>query len=243
MSNPRSVLIWRGISRLDRVSPIGVFLTFHSENEKTGDLAQATIMRLDMAPTEAVKRGADSGICGHCPHMGTGNGDRTCYVVVMHGPGAIYRSWHAGNVPEWTVRQALQALGPRGLRIGAYGDPAAAPMALWRAIIRKRRKVGYTHQWRDPRVHAQGVLMASCDSIADRVAAKAKGYRTFRVSASLDLQAGEILCPASVEAGKRTTCAKCGLCDGSRGAEDRRKDILIPVHGARKKHFVLQVVS
>jgi len=41
---------------------------------------------------------------------------------------------------------------------------------------------------------------------------------------------GEILCPASEEAGKRTTCDKCGLCAG---LTRKAKDIMIPVHGSK----------
>jgi hypothetical protein len=41
--------------------------------------------------------------------------------------------------------------------------------------------------------------------------------------------ASEILCPASAEAGHRTTCDRCGLCSGARPGV---KDIFIPAHGS-----------
>ena len=45
----------------------------------------------------------------------------------------------------------------------------------------------------------------------------------------------EILCPASEEAGSRTTCLECGLCAGTQTKS--KKSIAIVAHGAGKKHF------
>jgi hypothetical protein len=74
-------------------------------------------------------------------------------------------------------------------------------------------------------------MMLSADSLADAQEAWANGRRTFRVVASVsDIVRGkEILCPASKEAGKRTTCAQCKLCAG---ASIAAKSIAIPAHGA-----------
>jgi RecJ-like exonuclease len=41
-------------------------------------------------------------------------------------------------------------------------------------------------------------------------------------------KANEVLCPASKEAGKRTTCAACKLCGGTSTASP--KSIAIPMH-------------
>jgi hypothetical protein len=60
---------------------------------------------------------------------------------------------------------------------------------------------------------------------------------------------GEIACPASDEAGKRTTCEKCKLCNGadtrnSKGYQlyDNRKSISIIVHGAVASVHALRVI-
>jgi hypothetical protein len=47
--------------------------------------------------------------------------------------------------------------------------------------------------------------------------------------------ADEILCPASLEAGKRLTCEQCRLCDGAgtRKAGLQMVDIYIPGHGGK----------
>jgi len=66
---------------------------------------------------------------------------------------------------------------------------------------------------------------------ADR--AHAAGWRTFRVTPwnALDLQRGEIECPAD---SRGVQCIDCGLCDGSR-VGDKRKSIAIKAHGARAR--------
>jgi hypothetical protein len=91
---------------------------------------------------------------------------------------------------------------------------------------------GYTHQWRtcDPRW--KGYLMASVETVADQAIARAAGWRTFRVGTDPQ-SAREVVCPASAEAGYKTTCSHCRLCSGTtgRGAESGARDIVIAPHG------------
>jgi hypothetical protein len=105
---------------------------------------------------------------------------------------------------------AADRIAGRMVRLGAYGDPAAVPYAVWQALLaRVAGHTGYTHQWRAfPEFSAW--IMASCDSSADRVMARVLGFRTFRVAPAADWtrEAGEILCPASAEAGRKTKA--CG---------------------------------
>jgi len=78
--------------------------------------------------------------------------------------------------------------------------------------------------------------MISADSLGQAQKAWAKKYRTFRVikdQQELDKD-NEILCPASKEAGQRTTCIDCKLCSG---AAIKAKSIAIIVHGAGKNTF------
>ena len=44
----------------------------------------------------------------------------------------------------------------------------------------------------------------------------------------------EILCPASEEAGKKTSCIKCGLCAGT--TTKSKKSIAIVAHGNGSKY-------
>lgn len=101
---------------------------------------------------------------------------------------------------------------------------------MWeQALANVTELSGYTHLWREfPLLSA--FCMASCDSEADRIEAKALGFRTFRVRGKDDSKlAGEGHCPASKEMGKSTQCAQCLLCGGARSTA--KADITIIAHG------------
>lgn len=227
---PTGAVIYRGPSMLDG-APIVAIAIFKSKNVKTGNMVQTHILREDMMPTEAVSTGADSSICGACPHRGNGDGSgRTCYVTVFMGPNQVYRAYKKGNYP---VADDLASIGRnRKVRLGAYGDPAAVPASVWRALISEAKgHTGYTHQWQTASPDHAQLCMASVDSPVERSEAKAKGYRTFRVAVSSDdapKLKGEAVCPASAEAGNKLSCATCMACDGANG---KRGDITIRVHG------------
>ncbi len=208
-------------------SPIALYMACvdrPSTNSKTGKMVQTLIMRTDIDPFQAVKTGQDAAVCGTCLVRG-GNG---CYVHVSRAPLTVW------NTTPGEVRYIGEVeLDGKLVRLGMYGDPAAVPVPIWRRVLKRAAGwTGYTHQWaRAHRAYAS-LVMASVESAAGREEAKARGYRTFRMLRSVDeLAPGEILCPASEEAGKRTQCAKCKLCDGRRGPDDRRKDIAIVAHG------------
>jgi hypothetical protein len=106
----------------------------------------------------------------------------------------------------------------RALRLGAYGDPAAVPYLLWIEILtalRVRSWVGYTHAWARCDARFRSLVMASVDSPEERETACGLGWRTFRVRGRNDpILAGEFVCPAANEAGKRLTCIECNACSG-----------------------------
>jgi hypothetical protein len=106
------------------------------------------------------------------------------------------------------------------VRFGSYGDPFAAPIALWRAMASKALGwTGYTHQWRIAGTAWAKLVMASADSLADMLDAHKKGYRTFRVTAKPfeNVKGVEAICPASKEKGALTDCATCRACMGTSG--------------------------
>jgi hypothetical protein len=124
----------------------------------------------------------------------------------------------------------------RMVRMGSYGDPAAVPVAIWQAMMaRVAAKTGYTHQWHTGRFDGlQAFCMASCDTASEHTVAKALGWRTFRVRlADEPLMAREIVCPASKEAGAKTSCDACKACGGN--TAKARVDIAIMAHGAASK--------
>jgi len=173
-------------------------------------------------------------ICGDCPFAG-GKG---CYVAPM-GPSSVWRKYQAGGSPRLPWSALPGVLAGRMVRLGAYGDPAFLPIELLESLTAGAAGwTGYTHAWRACQPAYQRYLMASCETPYQAAVARNAGWRTFSMAPAYEsarvLPYG-ILCPASEPAGKRTTCAQCGLCDGSRGPGDRRANIYIPVHGYQRK--------
>lgn len=226
------MIIYRGPSRIDG-RPIVAILTSAtgrpSQNRKTGAMAQLWIMPELESPLESTRSGADESVCGKCPLKGLLGKDRTCYVDLSRAPLSVWNKSHRGGYEP----DDHKPIG-RPVRFGAWGDPAALPLpVIKRLALRAPGWTGYTHQWRKLRGSWRRYLMASADSPADRLEAKRRGWRTFRTQRpGEELEAGEISCPASDEAGKLTTCERCGLCNGKRTDRDPRRDIAIVAHGA-----------
>ena len=237
------VVLYHGPSQIDG-APIVVIATGlenASRNAKTGgDLIQTWILRADMKPTDAIHSGADASICGGCKHRGTivdgRNVGRSCYVTVHQAPLVVYKSWLKGLYPSVTPAEARKLFAGRGVRMGSYGDPAAAPFGQWAEWLADAAfHTGYTHQWqRFPEFAA--LCMASADTPTERAYAKLMGYRTFRVTprdSRTDKAEREVICPASVEAGQKTACDTCRACGGT--SSKAKADIVITVHGAAGK--------
>lgn len=242
-STGKTFIIYDGPSLLDG-QRIVVLAQQGSTNRKTGGMMQTYILRADMDPISASRTGADFSICGNCPHKGkahdgdTGQAkDRTCYVTLAHGPLGKWKAWKRGAYEVINGHAAIAAAG-RGqmVRIGTYGDGAAVPSYIWDSLCSEAQGwTAYTHQsGMDGAATDPQRYMTSAESEATAQAAWAMGQRTFRVVADVaDLVKGkEILCPASEEAGMRTTCEKCGLCAG---AAIKAKSIAIVAHGTAKR--------
>jgi hypothetical protein len=229
MKKPSGVILYQGPSLLDG-APIVVIATGlnASSNSKTGDMVQTHIIRADMLPMDAIYNGEDSSICGDCFHRGDGTGKhRTCYVTVYQAQTAIYKAFLRGSYPVYDPVNHDQYLSGRAIRFGSYGDPAAAPIDMWRALkTLASMTTGYSHQWRTIAKAWAKLVMASADTPDDVATASALGYRSFRVGD--EKLAGEVLCPASKEAGKKLQCIDCGACGG---ADGRKASIYIPLHG------------
>ena len=178
-------------------------------------------------------------VCFDCPQRPANGG--ACYVTVFQAPRAVWVAYRAGRYPRLDVKGFAAVFSARKIRFGAWGEPVLIPLRILRAMARVSEGwTGYTHQWRRREYRAyQQYLMASVDNPAEYAAAKELGWRTFRCrTADQELVSHEIVCPASEEAGYRSTCAQCRLCSGVAGPADPRKDIAIVVHGAKAKNFV-----
>jgi len=245
MTNPNGVILYEGPSQLDGapIVVIAVGLKQGSTNSKTGAMIQTYILRRDVSPIDAVKQGADESICGNCPHRGDGTGkSRSCYVTLMHGPRGVYLAYQNGRYgapvdPMWLKGNMI--FKDRMVRLGTYGDPAAVPQEIWtRALRGAKGWTGYTHQWRTVDPSWAKLCMASVDSEAEMHAAHLLGYRTFRVTpvGETAIRGKEVVCPASEEAGKKTTCIECRACMGT--SAKARVSIQIAAHGVGKRNVV-----
>jgi hypothetical protein len=192
-----------------------------------------------LLPGEIIKAGLDGAVCGDCPHRGKASGGSgACYThgQPMWGENSMVRSHMAkGSAPF-----DITAFTGRLVRFGAYGDPAAVPFFVWARIanvaLNGGALCGYTHAWRycDPRFSR--FCMASVDRLEDWPAAKALGYRSFMVRPKgTPKPTGLVQCPASVEAGKRTTCDTCLACGGT--SNNRHSDVSIEAHGTGARRF------
>lgn len=233
-------ILYEGASLYDG-KPIVVIATMESGNVKTGDMIQTWILLSgDVNPIEASRKGLDSSICGNCPHMGKPSDkatgwakSRSCYVNLLHGPLGIWKAYRNGSYPKATPYQLMNLARDRMVRVGSYGDPSAVPLDVWLELVRYSKGwTAYTHASQNP---MPDLLMTSADNLGQAQAAWMKGERTFRVVSSVDevAKGREVLCPASKEAGQRSTCESCRLCNG---AASKAKSIAIVAHGNGRKH-------
>lgn len=227
----RGAIIYRGPSLLTGAPIIGAItgLDGSSHNPKTGPMVQAWILRADRLPMDAVRDGSDTAICGTCALRGDGAFGRRCYVTPWLAPTNVWKALPDYLEPSWSELPAL--LQGRAVRLGAYGDPAAVPVEVWQAVLRGASGwVGYTHAWRTCDRRLQALVMASVDSEEDGREARLAQWRTFRVRRPDEpvLRSLEFICPASDEAGHRTTCQRCQLC---RGTSSPARSVVILPHG------------
>lgn len=225
------MILYEGPSMLNGEPIVAIATGFpgkRTENRKTGKMIQVWILCSTIDPLTASQNGSDSAICGACPHRGVGpDAKRSCYVILAQAPLAIYRAYRAGAYQPGALPSGCK------VRLGAYGDPAALPVAVLRSILKGSiHRTGYTHSWRSRRVQgASTFLMASVDTYAEHKAATAMGWRTFRpLTGHMRNGANEITCPNSTHG---VQCADCGLCSGANGA----MSITVPAHGTPAIHI------
>jgi hypothetical protein len=225
MSKPTGIILYEGPSRLDG-EPIVVIATLESRNRKTGSMVQTWIMRSDLDPVAASISGRDASVCGKCPHRHSLNG--ACYVRLNQAPLAVYKAYTRGSYTRGVdLRRYLQG---RAIRLGAYGDPAAAPAGLWRTLRSVAvMTTGYTHQLDHSQFDPDllDVCMVSVDTPKQATRARELGVRTFRVKMpGAPRLAGEEVCRAE---SAEQQCITCGLCSGAR---QPGPSVVIDVHGA-----------
>lgn len=229
MSKEKGMIVYDGPSKIDGRPIVGVVI-HHSDNRKTGDMAQLYILVKGVAPFEAGLQGKDESVCGSCPMRHSLGG--ACYVNLLHGPRMVWGAYKRGLYSKNLTLKSQKSFRRQPLRLGAYGDPAALPYGVVSKLCRMfAGHTGYSHQWRTCDQRFKDLVMASCETTKDREAAHAKGWRTFRaVSNYSEMEAGERVCANDSH---DTQCADCMACHGKGG----RADIVIEVHGSRAKRY------
>jgi len=244
---PLGYIAYEGPSAIDG-KPIVVIINKlygDSKNDKTGAIVQSFIIRSDIDPVAALQTGDDESICGNCEHrplLARKSGKPPCYVKVAKSVLSVYNAYKRGRYVKADAATIASALAGKIVRIGTYGDPYAAPVATWTKITRYAAgRRGYTHQWDSVGFDVDAwapLVMASADSIDQAAKANLLGMRVFRVSQGIDVQPGEASCPASAEAGKRSTCAKCTLCSGT---SIKARDIVIADHAEGHQRRTIKI--
>ena len=236
-TNTNGIILWEGESVLDR-SPIVAVLTGldkRSQNSKTGnsteDMLQIFIIRQDIDPVTAQNLGLDVATCGSCilrpylRHLRLLLGiSKPCYVETSKSVNSVFQSYTRGgylHLNDIDTEDVINQIGTRRVRIGAYGDGMAIPFDSWKLIMQRigyPLSTGYTHQWKRKGSEVyRNMLMASCDTVADKAKAHSKGFTCFTIGDDDAIQ-----CPAQVSP-ESNSCATCGslepLCSGGSGLD------------------------
>jgi hypothetical protein len=254
---PLGVILYKGQSLLDGNKIVVIATNVFgnkSGNEKIGDMIPIWILKSDISPLLSTTDDArtstfysDSTVCGDCKHRDL----NSCYVTLFHGPDQVYRAFQDERYVSYDFDKMKDLFKDKKIRIGAYGDPAAVPMFVWDEICGLAKNyTGYTHQWNNQKLdltHLNSLkkyCMASCDFIDEQIEATSQGWRTFRIRLpktdkvlklkNLNKQTvileNEMVCPASIEGGKVSSCDKCGACSGTK--HSNLKNVCIVIHGA-----------
>lgn len=134
------------------------------------------------------------------------------------------------SLPEYTTElknEIVKYTSGKYIRFGTYGEPSLHPLELITECTTVAKKwTGYTHQWQKSE-ELNKFFMASTHTKEEETKAQAYGYKSFVATKSAINEL--VNCPASKEAGFKSTCAKCGLCSGTLGSKSK-KSIYILEH-------------
>lgn len=182
----------------------------------------------------------DVGSCLDCPLSYTNNNGKSgkCYThngMQRLGLNAkldkLHRLYVSDQIQEFdlnTFYVFLDKLRTKQIdlvRFGVYGEPVLLPLPAVMELVRLSSYTGYTHQWNKPEYQMyRHYFMASTHNQFEVSIANDMGWRVFNVGI-LD---SAVNCPASKEAGHKTVCASCNLCNGADG--NSNKNIYIKQH-------------
>jgi hypothetical protein len=197
-----------------------------SENDKLG-IAVPIVGTYHFSEEQVINNDItlDSLNCMDCP-FSYNSGDEVCYthkgnqylglLSMLRGLHRRYDMIHPRNDKLFDMFIDNISGEPIDLvRFGVYGEPVLLPFDYIPRLVKLTRSyTGYTHQWhKDEYQIYKAYFMASTHGSISQAVANGMGWRVFNVGITDD----GINCPASKEAGKKTTCAKCALCGGTEG--------------------------
>jgi hypothetical protein len=227
-SKPNGFILYEGASTFDN-KPIVVIVTGYetpSANPKTGDMLQTWIIKSDDFPSNAIKKGTDSSVCGSCPLKG-----KICYVY-MTPVNNIWRNYKEGCYPKVSDKIVQRIKRRRRLiRLGSYGDPCAVPIEVWQPLIKASAGyTGYTHAWQYADQRWNQYIRASVESHALKAKANDIGWKTFRITDDPnDILEDEVWCRNLED--EDIKCEDCRLCNAGKS----KPNVVTLVHGAKWK--------
>lgn len=209
----------------DKIAPKGekIIQTYHYSRDQFEDAQSQTSMQSFFSK--------DGDVCLDCPYaMSNGAELKGCYthkrmqysgmLSQLRSIGAKYKSW--GEIPQYSDQigaDVVKMCNGRYVRFGTYGEPSLIPISLLRCIsVVAKTWSGYTHQWEKPwAYYYRDFFMASTHDVEQTKTAETMGWRAFMDDSTHTKHDGMVNCPASSEAGFKSTCSKCALCSGVRG--------------------------
>jgi hypothetical protein len=218
---------WKGQSQIngENILLLLTGISRPSQNRKTGPVIQSYILKEGIKPTEYRHQGAKA-ICGECPIKDA------CYVG----------NYYLNSIYDGSNREVdhfpLALLKGRVLRLGAYGDPAAVPFAVWDRLVKWTAGwTGYTHQWQYCDQNFKKLTMASVETVTQAEQAWSMGWQTYRVGLpSEEPTTDELYCPHyTFEFNPPIKCLQCQLCAGINSDLSPKKGIFVHVHGSHGK--------
>ena len=165
---------------------------------------------------------ADQAVCFDCPF----SQNRGCYTAkieqymgFLSSLRSIGKKQQWEDIPEYSdsiAQQIVNMAKGRYVRLGTYGEPSLIPLPLMSQVCGASKSwTGYTHQYMRKPEYAP-YLMASLHSDRQMTYAERLGFRAF-IASKERLAKPFVNCPASNEAGFKSTCSACGLCSGTSG--------------------------
>ena len=236
-ATPASPLVgYRGPGLTEEKVTLAAFcLSIPSLNTKLGDMTQSATFVDVVPPPEAAAEQLDRAICGSCPARRCHHG--YCFA---NFPYWLQNIWYRSKELAADLRRVCDAIRRRRVphRFGYLGDPVAVPIEVNAAILEAAVEAGgwtmYVRAFERADGWFRDVGMASAHTPEERARAKDFGFRTYRMKLPEEAPLkGEVVCPGSVEAGRRIQCDRCLLCSGHSGRG--KTDIVVNVHGSAKE--------